>query len=231
APAGPGCWMQRGRVFGVDQQDRIQMGYSLHAFPQNRFVARRELVDAARAHERLEADHSALGELLEVTEVVRDETAPPAGIEARRALRSFPLEVERLGRCSDREVVERHVDETRVAAGRQRGRARCNRLPFGSTRVVEMDVRVHAAGEDMHAGGVYVTGRRGGEVRADRGDGAVRDADVRDGDGSARDDAAASDDQVELAHAEVGAASSSRNLVTTSIATATSSVVTDSAGL
>ena len=43
-----------------------------------------EVVDARVAHERLEADHATVGELVEPVEVAGDEAAPEAEVDERR---------------------------------------------------------------------------------------------------------------------------------------------------
>ena len=63
-----------------------------HALVERDVVGVPELVDAAVGHERLEADHAALGELLEPVDVARDEPAPEPEVDAattRARPRSF----------------------------------------------------------------------------------------------------------------------------------------------
>src|SRR3989441_10419230 len=84
-------------------------------------------------------------------------------------------------------------------------------------------MRVDAARKDVQASRVDLVGRRPAEVRTDRDDATVRDFDVGFVDAASRDDRASADDH--------DSDSSSRNVKRTSIATATSSMVTDSAGL
>src|SRR3989475_8968393 len=84
-------------------------------------------------------------------------------------------------------------------------------------------MRIDAARKDVQAGRVDLVGRGPAEVRTDRDDATVRDFDVGFVDAACRDDRASADDH--------DSDSSSRNVKRTSIATATSSMVTDSAGL
>src|ERR1700704_2652763 len=74
------------------------------AIPENParspFVARRELVDAAWAHERLEPDHAPFCELVQPVEVARHQATPQTEVDDRRAPRGFELEIE--GRAVDR---------------------------------------------------------------------------------------------------------------------------------
>jgi hypothetical protein len=60
-------------------------------------VAGWELVDSAIAHESLEADGAACGELVELLFVAGDDSPPEAEVDLRGALASPELGVERSG--------------------------------------------------------------------------------------------------------------------------------------
>src|SRR5438105_5395364 len=137
-------------------------------------------------------------------------------------LRRLELQVERLDRRRHGKVVQGHVDEAGVAPCGERRRAVRDVLPVGPTRLVEVHVRVDAAGEDMHAGTVDLI-CLSREVRPDLGDAAVLDPDIRRLDTARGDHGPTANDH--------GRASSARNRPRTSIATDTSAAVTDSAGL
>ena len=68
---------------------------ALHALEQRHVVGGLEVVDPARAHERLEADDAALGQLVEPVEVARNEATPETEVDERPASRGLELEVER----------------------------------------------------------------------------------------------------------------------------------------
>src|SRR5258708_18802220 len=206
----------------MDEQDRAQSGDSLHAFAQRSLISGGEFVDAARAHERLEAHDPALDQRLQLVEVARHEPARQSEVDLGRVLHRLELQVERGDVRRHREVVERHVDEGRVAPGGQRRRLVRDVLPFGPARFVEMDVRIDAARKHVQAGRVDLFAVAG-KVEADRNDLVAGDRDIGFLDSAVCHDRAPANDH--------DSASNSRNPDSTSIATATSSVVTDSAGL
>ena len=138
-----------------------------------------EVVDARVAHERLEADHAAVGELVEPVEVAGDEAAPEAEVDERRAAGGLELEVERGAVDRRRRCVQRHVEEARAATGGEGGGAGREPLPLGAARIVEVHVRIDDAGEDVEAGGVDLRRGIARELRADLGDQAVEDPDDR----------------------------------------------------
>ncbi len=206
----------------MDEENRVQLGETLHALAQGDLITGGKLVDSARAHEGLESHHTALDHRRELVEVARDKASPKAEVDLRRTPHRGQLQVESLDGRRDRQVVQRHVDEARVAARGQRCRAVGDVLPVGSAGLVEVDVRVDAAGKDVQPRGVdlFAASCR---IRTDLGDDPILDRDIRRTDPTRRDDSAAADDHC--------SARSSRNLPRTSIATPTSSVATDSAGL
>ncbi len=145
----------------MHQKDRIQLRNALHAFAQRPRVAGRELIDAAGTHEGLEPDRAAFDERSELIEISWHEPAPKAEVDAGRTPHRAELEIERRCGRGHRQIVERHVDEGRVAAGGQRGRPVRDVLPLGATWLVEVNVRINAAGEDMKSGCVdlFTAGR------------------------------------------------------------------------
>ena len=74
-------------VLGVHGDGQPERGRALHPVVERAVVGLREVVDPAVAHERLEADHAALGELVEPVEVAGHEAAPEAKVDERRAAR------------------------------------------------------------------------------------------------------------------------------------------------
>src|SRR5258706_12014959 len=92
--------------------------------------------------------------------------------------------------------------------------------------LVEVHVRINAAGKDVQSRGVdFLFGFV--QIHSDSTDASVRHRDIGEANRRACHDGSAPDDQV----AHRSAASSSRNVLRTSMATATSSSVTDSAGV
>src|SRR5713226_4755477 len=206
----------------MNQKDRAQLGDSLHARTQRVRVASDEFVDAARAHERLEANNAALDQRLKLVEVARHQPAPQSEVNLRRALHRLELQVERRDVRRHWEVVERHVDEGRISPSCECRRPVLDVLPLGPARFVEMDVRIDTAGKHMQAGRVDLFAVSG-KVRSDRNDLVAGGRDIGLLDSAGRHDRAAANDH--------SFANRSRNPLSTSIATATSSVFTDSAGL
>ena len=151
---------------------------SLHALEERPIVGLLEVVDARVAHERLEADHAAVGELVEPVDVAGDEAAPEAEVDERRAASGLDLEVERRAVDRRRRRVQRHVEEARAATGGEGRGAGREPLPVGAPRIVEMHVRIDDAGEDVEAGGVDLRRGIARELRPDVGDQAVEDPDV-----------------------------------------------------
>src|SRR2546430_1050671 len=206
----------------MHEQDRPQVCDPFHALTQNRFVACGELIDAARAHESFESHDAAPDERLHLVEVAGYQTAPQPEVDLRRALHRLELDVERLDGCRHREVVEGHIDETRVASSRQRGGPMRDVLPVRATRLVEVDMGVDPARKDVKPCSVDLFAV-GVEVGTKIRDLAVVDGDVRPLDPARGDKRPGANDQL--------FASSSMNRFTTSMATATSAALTDSAGL
>ena len=74
---------QRGRPLGVDGDRQAERGGALHAGLEHLVVDGREVLDPAVAHEGLEADDAALGQLVEPVEVARHEPAPEREVDHR----------------------------------------------------------------------------------------------------------------------------------------------------
>ena len=88
--------------------------------PRGVVVDGREVLDPAVAHEGLEADDAALGQLVEPVQVAGDEAAPEREVDLRGGARGGDLGVE--GGAVDRRRVgvERHLDARGRAARQQR---------------------------------------------------------------------------------------------------------------
>ena len=183
----------------MKQQDRSERGDLLHALVQREVVDGRELVDPRMAHEGLEARDTPLVLLGEPFDVPRDQAAPESEVDERRRLHNGKLGVERRPVDGDRDVVERHVDVRREPASSQRPRSRCNAFPVGAPRVVEVDMRIDAAGKDMEPGAVNLLDS-GCKLRADVGNESVRDADIHPLNRVSQDDVCSAHDEVELSH-------------------------------
>ena len=140
---------QLGGALGVHEHGQPERGGALHAGGELVVVHGVEVVDAGVAHERLEARHAALGELVHPLQRAGHEPAPEREVDLRRGPRGRQLGVE--GRAVDgrRVRVERHLDARRRAAGRERGRAGLPALPVGAAGLVEVHVRVERAGQDV----------------------------------------------------------------------------------
>ena len=196
-----------------------------HTLVQGQVVDGREVVDPARAHERLEADDPTCGELAHRVNPAGNKAAPQRDVDQRVPLEAPALLVKRSAGDRRRVRVERHVDRRRRPAGGERPRARLKALPIGATGLVHVHVAVDNPGQKMKARGVDLLGRGTQELRTGFSDQSVGDADVEPARGAGTDHKGIADEHVE-AHP-----TSSRNRVVASIAAATSSTVTDSAGL
>ena len=111
-----------------------------------------KLGKARVAHERLEADDAALGHRGHLIDRARHEPAPQTEIGDRRRFERRALRVDRV--CGDRarRRIERHVEEQRAAAGRERAAAGFGAFPLGASRLVEVQVRVDEPGKYVQAG-------------------------------------------------------------------------------
>ena len=150
APLGDGPAGERGRdrvALGVHRDRQPEPRGARHPLEQRQVVGGRELLDAARRHEGLEADDAARGQLVEPVEVARHEPAPQRDVDVRAPRRRRDLGVERGAVDGRRDRVERHVDRARRAAGGERRGAGVEALPVRAARVVEVDVRVDGAGQ------------------------------------------------------------------------------------
>ena len=161
-------------VLGVHGDRQPEPGGDRHALVERDVVDVGELVDARVRHERLQADHAALGELLEPVEVAGHEAAPEAEVDARRGPRRLELGVEGGAVEHRRRRVQRHVEERREAARGQRGAAGREPFPVRAAGLVEVHVRVQPAGQDEQAARVELLARAG-QLRLDGRDQAVGD--------------------------------------------------------
>ena len=141
-------------------------------------VCRPEVVDPAVRHERLEPDHAAVGEFFQLVQVVRRQAAPQREVRPAIRLRRGDFGVEGGGVQHRRGAVERHVEEQRSAAGAQGCGAGVEALPVGAAGLVEVDVRVDHAGENVQASRVDGLLRAAAQVAADLDDRAVLDRHV-----------------------------------------------------
>ena len=125
-----------------------QAGCLAHAFDQREIVGAGKLGQARIAHERFEADHSPFGHGVHVTDASRHESAPDAEINNRSGLegRSFAVEIDGADRA--RGGVQRHVEEQRAAARRQRAATGRRTLPLCPTRFVEVEMHIDQSGQD-----------------------------------------------------------------------------------
>ncbi len=89
---------------------------------------------------------------------------------------AFAVELARVDRAG--RGVERHVEEERAAAGCQRAASGGGAFPFGAAGLVEVEMDVDDAWENMQSAGVDFFGGAG-KVRADGGDPAVFDGEIR----------------------------------------------------
>src|SRR3954447_21068272 len=230
APVGATPARRQRVVLRVHGHDRAEPRAHLHRGVQRGVVGAREVVHAAGRHERLEADHAALVQLLETIRIAGHDAAPQAEVDARRGVRGRELGIERGSVERRRMRVERHLEARGHAAGGERGGAGRPTLPVRPARLVEVHVRVEAAGEDVQAGRVDLLAPASqlvGDLRED----AVGDADVGAAWAAGEDDGAAADDHVEGRHAAAAFAATTRtNSRAASIAAATSSSATASSG-
>ena len=129
-------------VLGVHEHGQAEIRRHLHSPPERRVVDALKIIDPTPAHERLDADDAAVGELGQLAHVAGHETAPDAEVGSRHASGSRELRVERCGIERGGRGVERHVDKERASAGGDRCRAGRQALPVGPSRVVEVHMRV-----------------------------------------------------------------------------------------
>ena len=165
-------------VFGVDGDDRIELGRAAHAFEQGEIVGRAKVRHPGLAHERLEADRAAPVHRFELIEVPRHETAPEREVDPGGRGGGLHLALERLDVGCRRRGVQRHVDERRHPARGKRRRRGGKALPLGPARLVAVDVRVDPARQHMQPRGVDLLGRVAREVVSERRDLTVADRDV-----------------------------------------------------
>ena len=180
APGRPRLRGQRGhelRVLGVHGDGEAEPRGAFHRPRQRELVGHREVVDPARAHERLEADHAALGELVETIDVTGHDPTPEREVDRGAPARSSNLRVERRAVDRGRAAVERHVDQARRAARGERERAALEPLPVRPSRVVEVNVRVDRSRQHEQASCLDAAAATG-QLGRDLGDHAIGDADL-----------------------------------------------------
>src|SRR3954447_24935575 len=225
APAGAAPVRRQRVVLRVHRHDRAEPRAPRHRGMRRGVVGAREVAHAARRHERLEADHAALVQLPEPIRVARHDPAPEAEVDARRRLRGRELGVERRPVDRRRVRVEGHLEARGHAAGGERGGARRPALPVRAARLVEVHVRVDAAGQHVQPGRVDLLAAAGqlvGDLREDP----AGDADIGAPWAAGEHDGASAD--YEVVHAF--SATTRTNARAASIAAATSSSATASSG-
>ena len=168
-----------GCALGVHRDWKAEACGAGHARMQRDVVDRRKVVHPAGTHEGLEPDHPSSRELVEPVHVPGHQPAREAEVDVGGRTRRLELAVE--GRPVDRRRmgVERHVEETRGAAGGKRARSRAETLPVRPSGVVQVHVCVDDAGQNMEAGAVDLLARATLECGRDCCDRSVGDADVR----------------------------------------------------
>jgi hypothetical protein len=124
-------------------------GRSLHPLIERGIVHRRKIVNAAIAHKRFEADHAACRQFIQLSEILRDQSAPEREINQRGYLGCLLFEGKTGGIQGWRRGVEGHFGEAGGATGGEGARASGESLPFGATGLVEMDVGIDHAGENV----------------------------------------------------------------------------------
>src|SRR5204862_2951137 len=77
-----------------------------------------------------------------------------------------------------RRGIERHVEEHGAAADGKGAAPGCRPFPFGSTRLVEMQMNIDAAGENEKTASVNLAGAAGADVRSELGNPLVLDSHV-----------------------------------------------------
>ena len=105
-------------------------------------------------------------QLGEVLERLGHQAAPQRVVHQRVLGDRAAFDGQRAGVERRRMAVERHVAHGGDAAGRGRGRAGEKAFPVGAAGLVEVDVRVDEAGQDVQAAGVDAPRRRCGSGRA-----------------------------------------------------------------
>ncbi len=141
-------------ALGVRGDDQPGTPRGAHPLEQRHVVHGGELVQATVAHERLEADHAARRQLVQFRQVQRRQAAPQAEIQPGLRLAQHPFFRESPRVQQRRRGIQRHVQEARRAARRQRARAGVEALPVRAARFVQVHVGVHHAGEDVQSGRV-----------------------------------------------------------------------------
>ncbi len=175
-------------VLGVDDDQAVELGDLGHGLVQLLGGERRELVDTGVQQEALEAEDATVPQSLQVTgaEVLRHGPAPETHVDLHLLLRHGLLRVEGVDGDGGGDGVQGHVEQGRDTAGRRGAGDGGEALPLGASRLVDVDVGVHQAGdEDLVGGDVDDLGvvpgvDVGGQSRGDGDDGLAVDDD-RDG--------------------------------------------------
>ena len=165
--AGQGC--RERVVLGMHEHRQAKGRRGLHAPPERGIVGRLKVVDAAAAHEGLEADHTPGGELGQPIDIARHEAAPEGEVGPCGAAGRGDLGIERRRVERGRGGVQGHVHEQRAAPRCERGGPGRKPLPVAAAGIVEVHVRIDDPGQDVAAGGVDrlrgVAGELGSHLR------------------------------------------------------------------
>ena len=100
------------------------------------------------AHERLESDDAPLSHLGHVANRAWNKAAPHAEVGNRRLFERLSLAIDFACIHGAGSGVQRHVEEHRAAAGRERAASSRRAFPLGATWFVEVHMNVDGAGKD-----------------------------------------------------------------------------------
>ena len=121
---------------------------------QRPIVGARKLASPDEHMNALKPDDPVGGHACHVADVAGHQSAPQREVGDGRRFERRALAVEVRRRDGAGRRVERHVEEQRAAAGRQRAAAGGRSFPFGAARLVEVDVDVDEPGQDEQTRGV-----------------------------------------------------------------------------
>ena len=152
----------------MDGNEQTELGGAFHAGAQLLFVHRWKIIDAAVAHERLQSDDAAITQRFELIDVARNDSTPQSEVDKRIRFRSSAFEIETPAVDRGRLRVERHLENRGRSAGRRSARPGIESFPFGSTRLVEMNVRVDHAGKDGEVCRIDFLARGTGKIFPER---------------------------------------------------------------
>src|SRR5437899_17205 len=132
-------------ALGVHADECVEPGSSLESDGEHAVGDALEIVDPAVAHERFEADDTAVVKALELREVFGDHASPQPEIDECLLRCDGAFRIERCDGGRGRVRVEGHLEHRRHAAGRCAARAGFPAFPVCSPRLVEVDVCIYHA--------------------------------------------------------------------------------------